>query len=50
MDYFQSHAYNIYGWRLVMYIKRNIENKLTNDINNYEIVHSFFENKINENK
>ena len=34
----------------VLYVAIAYANKLTNDINNYEIVHSFFENKMNENK
>ena len=31
----------------VLYVAIAYANKLTNDINNYEIVHSFFENKMN---
>ena len=35
VEFFQSYAYNIYGWWLVMYIKRNIENKLIEASNQF---------------
>ena len=34
----------------VLYVAIAYANKLTNEIDNYEIVHSFFENKMNENQ